>query len=246
MNDVFGRAQSAQSPAGTKEWGEIIPFEQSDAPPLFPIRCLPKVFADYSQAIAQAVNAAPDMAGLLCLSVLSTLYQKRYTVQIRKGYAEQLNLYSVCIAPPSARKSPVMDALMRPLYKWQRDRCDLEKLEIAQAESARRILEKQIRNAEEKAAKAGGNLSSVFSLQEELAALPEKHTTRLIVGGDTTQEALAEVMEQQGGVLSMFQTRVSCSKLSQACIVVMSPTWNCSTRLIQAVIFRAIARQAKK
>src|SRR5262249_25519355 len=67
-------------------------------------------------AVAEATQTDPAMAGCGSLSSLSACAGGHAEIQIRPGWQEPLNTYITAIAGPGERKSAVQMAMVRPIY----------------------------------------------------------------------------------------------------------------------------------
>lgn len=181
------------------EWDTPIPFGKSELPP-FPVKCLPKEIRDFVAALSETMQTPPEMAGVLSLGVLATALQRRYTVQVRPDWTEPLNLFTVVVAPPAERKSPVLKQMTEPIQAYERRRQLADSARIAENQAERRALQNRL-SAAEKAAK-DGNMEEVRYLAAKLDAFPTEYPLRLLVD-DTTPEMLVELMEQQKGSITV-------------------------------------------
>jgi hypothetical protein len=85
-------AQVALTASNGQAWPEPIPLDRRETP-AFPVEALPTWLRDYVVALAGETETPIEMAGMLALAVLSTAAQRRYVVQIRPKYTEQLVLW---------------------------------------------------------------------------------------------------------------------------------------------------------
>lgn len=178
------------------EWGELMPFDEPEIPD-FPLDCLPAVVEGYVEKLAEATQTPPEMAGVLSLGVLATLYQSKYEVEVTSSWREPLSLYTVAIAPPGERKSAVISGLTKPLYQYEAQRQKAEAGELARERTAQEMLERELEKAKKK-----GDTAQAMDLAEKLANRQERAPYRLLVD-DTTPERLATLMVQQGGSITV-------------------------------------------
>lgn len=97
------------------------PFTDMDVNqlPAFPIDSLPPVLKDYVLAVAENKQVSPDMVAVSCLAVVALSVQGKFEVLPLNGWKESLNLYTIVIAPPSERKSPVLREVTAPVYEYE-------------------------------------------------------------------------------------------------------------------------------
>ena len=99
--------QSADSAGSAAGWDQPIPLTRMARPPAFPVQALPEWLAEFVQAEATATQTPPDLAGMLVLTALAAAAGGLAEVQVRPGWREPLNLFTVTALPPGNRKSDV-------------------------------------------------------------------------------------------------------------------------------------------
>src|SRR6266568_7621332 len=111
----------ASTPAPAPAWeGEPVPLSARRLLPPFPIDALPGWVADMVAAVAEATQTPPDLAGCLALACLATAAGGRVVVEVRPGWREPVNLFTVVALPPGSRKSAVFAAMTAPLLAAER------------------------------------------------------------------------------------------------------------------------------
>lgn len=102
------------------KWGEPRPLRQSaDAIP-FPLDALPTVLRNMAQAISVTTSTDVGMAGTAMLSAVSYCFTGLYRLAGKADHTEPPVLYSIIIAQPSERKSPVMHFIKAPFDNFER------------------------------------------------------------------------------------------------------------------------------
>ena len=190
---------------GESGWQQPVPFDEAQLPS-FPVDCLPSVVRDYVQQVAQSIQVPEDMAAVAALCALAVCCQGKYIIQGKPGYFEPLNIYGVVIAKPGERKSQTLRQMTRPLLEWEKEQNEQLEQSVAISRSQKNILEKQLRTAEEQAAKHPDDQNAYNAAQDlatQLAEYKEVHSIRLMAD-DTTQEALATLMYRNHGVMSVL------------------------------------------
>ncbi|MBN2241142.1 MAG: bifunctional DNA primase/polymerase, partial [Acidobacteria bacterium] len=140
---------------GPQSWETPSPFYETDLPE-FPVQALPAAVGEYVSAIATATQTPVDLAGMLALSVLAASCSKKVKVQIRPGFVEPVNLYTVTAIASANRKSAVYKAMLEPLESYEAAECKRTAADIARQTARYKILEKSYQRAQEAAAKASG------------------------------------------------------------------------------------------
>jgi hypothetical protein len=199
--------QDTESQAATDFWDPPIPFHQFDLPP-FPAEVLTGWLRAFVEAVAKATQTPPDLAGLLALSVIAASCAKKVAVQVKDGYCEPVNIFTVTALPPGNRKTAVFAAVTRPLEEYERSEAKRTAGALAQAKTAYKIKESCLKRLQEQAATATGKKREDLTreagalaaeLEEAVTAVP----TRCIVD-DCTSEKLAGLLRDQGGRIAVM------------------------------------------
>lgn len=198
-----GETQSEYVPADLDEWTEPTPFDIPYIAP-FPVECLPSPLSSFVECLAESTQTPEEMAGVLSLGILATAFQSRYKVEITSDWSEPLCLWPVAIAEPGERKSAVFSALLRPVFDYETEVREAEAREVAQNQSERKLLESRLAAAMKprKNFTLDDQEREVRSITAQLATFEDKYPLRLVVD-DTTSEKLADLMEQQGGCITL-------------------------------------------
>lgn len=187
------------------QWETPILFDEPNLPD-FPIEKLPGPLSGFVECLAESTQTPEEMGGVLSLGILSTAFQSKFEVEITPDWREPLCLYLLAVLPPGERKSAVISATSAPVYEFEAERRELEAAEIAQRQTERLLLEKALQAAQNSAVKGKGNFEAkrqeALDLAAQLANFKDKHPFRLMVD-DTTPEKLVDLMELQGGSLTV-------------------------------------------
>lgn len=132
-------------------------------------------------------------------------------LEVRSGWREPLNLYTVVAMAPGSRKSAVFAAMSAPLLDAEHALIELTKPVIVEAKPAQRVAE---RGAERRAsaaidaaatdptarleALAGAADAAMASAAIRVPALPR------LIADDVTPEAAASLLAEQGGRLAVL------------------------------------------
>jgi len=119
--DVFQSIlmRKASSDEG-EEGGELppSPLELVSVLP-FPWKVVPRELRDCWLDLAQAVSVPPEAVAILGLGAIGGLLGNRVLVQPKHGWKEHLALWSVFVKPTGFGGTPLLQALMSPIYKRQ-------------------------------------------------------------------------------------------------------------------------------
>jgi len=188
-------------------WPALVPLGRvSTAPPFNAAAMLPDGldwFAEWGAAVADSIGVADDWPALLGLATASLAAAGAVEIEPWPGYREPAPLWLLALAPPSERKSPVFTAAVRPLREWEADEAQRLRAPLAQYRAKRRAAERRMDRITNDLAKADGLDAAALRaemdpLAAELADWPDLNAPALTVT-DTTPEALADVMQRNGG-----------------------------------------------
>lgn len=97
-----------------REWTAPRPLV-AQALPAFPSAVLPSWLRSWVEHQARALQVPVDLPALLALSTVSTAVARSREVEIRRGWVEPLNIYTLVALPSGTRKSVVFEAATAPL-----------------------------------------------------------------------------------------------------------------------------------
>jgi hypothetical protein len=185
-----------------------IPLRASRAARPFPVDALPASIADMVAAVAEFTQTPPDLAGTVALGVLSACAGGHAVAEVRPGWREPVNLFTVVAMPPGSRKSPVFATMTAPLLDVEHDLVDRLRSAIVEAEATKRIAEKAAEAAKHAAAKADGDqrdqLTADAIAAAHLAEAIDVPAVPRIFADNVTPEAAATLLAEQGGRLAIL------------------------------------------
>lgn len=192
-------------PAG---WETPVPLSMAHALPSFPVDALPLWMAEQVAAVAEATQTPADLAGCIGLAALSTAAGGRAVVTVRDGWEEPVNLYTVVVMEPSARKSPVFKAMIRPIYALERQLRETAHEAIEEARVQRRAAESLAERAEKALHAAEGDertaaVAEAVDAAVQAARIDVPAEPKLVVD-DITPEMVGTVLADQGGRLAIL------------------------------------------
>ena len=116
------------------EW-DILKDRVPDYP--FPWDALPLKLSEALKDLAKDMSVNPAMVGVIGLSVLSSAIGSSVThLESKKGYGAPLNLWIAIIAETGDKKTPVLNRLMKPIYKIQKKLIEQFKQQQAQQQQS--------------------------------------------------------------------------------------------------------------
>lgn len=183
---------------GPADWEDPILFEAEPLPHLS-ADVAPSYLGEYAGAISRAIQAPEGMAVMLGLSAIATAVQKKIVVSpYRDGdYIEPANIWTVVVADPSERKSPVLREMMDPLVKWETERRVRLQEERVRAETERDVIESRLKKLKSDAANAEtaeARERIATQINELKASIPEEVRFPVLWTGNVTTERLEQLM----------------------------------------------------
>lgn len=215
-------AEAEPEEKGTDEWEPPVPFTDYKLPE-FPVDALPPVIRAYAVSAAESVQVPVDMCASACLAVLALTMQGKYTIMGKADWYEPLNLYVLCIAPPSERKSTILSKVTGPINSYEADYNRRHALEIENSQNDFAVMEKTRermlsmiadkkagkKGAAEKLEKAEETLGDyekkVAELTEEILNFHFKKPMKLYCE-DITPEKLSSVLEENDGRIGILSS----------------------------------------
>jgi len=183
------------------EWADPIPLGDTDDIPEFPVDVLPDWMRDYAIAVADEMQVPVDMSAVLALVATSIINARHYRVEMLPGgWTEPINLYAVIAMPPSAGKSPVVKKMLGAILAYETEMRQRAEERLEHCQQKRRIIEKQMKKAEEK-----GDINEAQRYLDDLRQHPLPVIPR-IVANDSTPEALAQLIHDQGEHMALVST----------------------------------------
>ena len=205
------------------QWEEPIPFEQRNLPS-FPTEALPQTIRDYALAVAESTQTPVDMSACAALAVMALCLQGKYRIKAKADWSEPLNLFTVIVAEPSERKSPIINLITKPLNEYEAEYNSRNAAELEASKMNKRILEKRQRALEDKAAKGKADSGELEQLARQIASYKERTPLRLYVD-DITTDYLIKKMKVNEGEVPQYYVENSHPAISdaKACDMAMQP-----------------------
>jgi hypothetical protein len=190
---------------GTPEpWSKPVPFGRPGDVPPFPVNVLPPWLSSWVVAEAEATQTPPDLAGCLALAIAGAGLARKVRVNVRNGWYEPANVFTVVSLPPGDRKSAVFSDAMAPVVEHEQTERERMQPIIAELASEHRVMEAKLKATELKAAKsedpneANRLRQDAKRLAKELAEHRVPDEPQLFCD-DVTPEKLTQLIVRQGG-----------------------------------------------
>ena len=184
-------------------WGEFAPLPDPSHTPKWIYGCMPAPLEDFTDAISSFNQTPPSMSKTLSLAFLACAAQGRYEVR-SEGRAVNLAMY-VCVGADSGeRKSSDFGYLQHPLEEYKK-----KSLEITTEKQSEIRAEKDVLKAKTEVLFRLARDGGADELKEYQDAVKEYDRVNQVVPidpliDDTTPEALAHVMREQGGTAALM------------------------------------------
>lgn len=185
------------------EKSEPIPLTYVVPIPPFPVDALPDPHGQMVQAVAEATQTDPAMAGTQLLSVLSACHGGYARIEIRYGWQEPLCIYTATVASPGERKSAVQQAMVRPLLKVEKTLATRGSLDRLGLETRKQIAVRRAETLRNEAAKKTDKTEEALAAAREAEEIVVPVVPRLIAD-DVTPEAAGSLLAEQGGRLAII------------------------------------------
>jgi len=188
-------------------WPELIPFGSEPLPP-FPVSALPDWLARYVSAEAVATATPPDLAAMIGLSCLAVALAGKVRAEIREGWAEPVNLFTITALPPGNRKSAVFTDMTAPILAYERAEAERMRDTVAEAATNYEILKRRAEAARNDAAREKDGDTRAALKAEAIELAQEIERTRVpalprLIADDVTPEALASLIAEHGRMAVM-------------------------------------------
>jgi replicative DNA helicase len=169
-------------------WPDVVPLEPPPPNP-FPVHVLPDWVRAMVEDVARTLQCAVDIPAQGAIGALSTVATGKLDVELADGWTEPANIYLATAVPPSGGKSPTMKAMFGPVRDLEAELRQAARQSIAESDAQRKVLEKQLREAEK-----NGDIVAMTQLSLDLSE-PAPVPPRLLAD-DQTPEALGALLDQ--------------------------------------------------
>lgn len=195
-------------PGSPEDWPVIVSLDT--APPArLPVELWPEPLKSYALGASHETETPPELPAMLALGVVAAAAQKLADVEVKPGYREPINIFSIVALPPAARKSAEFKRATKPLIQWEAKQREKFAGEIKQAESLLQTHRERVKAMRQQAAKAKSDEEAETLAQrvaELEAAEPELPKVPRVFTSDVTTEHLATMMENNGEAMALMSS----------------------------------------
>ena len=195
----------------TNPWDEPVLFEHQSVVVEAAITTdmIPSFVGAYAKEVSRYNQSPEALAVMVGLSMISTCLQKKFVVSPYgdEDYLEPLSLWTVTALKPSERKTPVFNAMMGPLKKWELEKRDALADRIMQVENEREVLFKRLENLKKAAANAetdDDRNKTLTEINELQATVPDEIIAPRLWIEDVTAERLQQMLSDHGEKISLL------------------------------------------
>lgn len=192
------------------EWSVPTPLtnteEATSGLPSFPLNTFPDWLSNFIRAVSTETQTPACFCAIVVLGVLSAALNRKLFVNPRGNWYEPVCLYVLPSMITGERKSPVFKQAMKPLFKHFEALRKQAKLDIGRAKADKLAKQKEFRKSVQ-GTMTGDPVSekSARTLAEELETMEEPQVPSLLCS-DATPEALADVMNKNGGFANLMDS----------------------------------------
>src|SRR5262249_35543201 len=133
--------------AESSEWEDPILFDRPEGLPSFPVEVLSPWVRDYVHHLAIEQQVPVDLPAMLVLPILSGAVAGKFQIEVRPGWIVVLSIYALVPLGIGERKTPTVNALIRPTQKYELLLADQMAPRIREALADREIAEADKRRA---------------------------------------------------------------------------------------------------
>jgi replicative DNA helicase len=197
------------APSASTVWADPLPLSERPVLPRFPVEVLPDPYNKMVVQVAEFTQTDPGMAGSAALTALATAAGGRCEIEVRPGWREPLNLFTVVAADPGERKSAVQAQMTEPLLDAERALAEAARPAILEAETALDVAQKAAHRARQQAGNAddAGRRQTLMADAVSAAMMAESVTVPVmprLVADDITPEAAGSLLADQQGRLAIL------------------------------------------
>lgn len=183
----YGGTNGHALPAATAPTVKAQPFIVPDAFQPFPTNVLPRVCRDFVQQTARSIDCDESMVALPLLSAMAAAIGNSHRIALKRDYSEPAIIWSAVVCESGTRKSPAMEAPIRPLLRREAAELKKYRLAVQEFEEAQRAFRQASGQTSRRRNKKAG---------ESPVAPPVQPICKRFTVGDITTEALAVRLEQ--------------------------------------------------
>ena len=167
--------------------------------PDFPINCLPDIVKAMTLGVAETTSTDTAMTATSILSALSHCFSGVYRMYGKQDHSEPITLYSIILANPAERKSPVMRFVKAPFISFCDSYNTAHKEEIYASEEKYRSLRAEIEKMQNSKEYSSEEIAEKRAELDKISHLDFKR----VCVDDVTPEALVKLLDTNRTLLML-------------------------------------------
>ncbi|WP_419781240.1 DUF3987 domain-containing protein [Maridesulfovibrio sp.] len=191
----------------------VVPLpEQRTVNVPFPINVFSGKAGKWISSFSNAYGVHHCVGGGLLLGVLSICASGKFKVQRHDDHTELMSLYQLISLASGKGKSPMLDKALQPISELQKRLQDEYFAGEGKRKAKRRILNKRIKQLENKAAKTGDFESVLEEIAELEEMMPRQMAVPQLMTFKFTAEGLEKEAARQGGKFAIVGAELGSFK----------------------------------
>jgi len=163
-------------------WANPAPIQDAAPAEPFPLDSLPVPMRRMAEAIAEAMPCPVDMPACTMLAAASVAIGATRRLKVKSSWYEQARLWIAVVARPGSKKSPAAGCVLAPIRRAEKKL--QREYETAMARYMTRLAEWK------------GQAEEAIAAKQTPPEKPNEPVERQLVAGDTTREALCDLLRE--------------------------------------------------
>ena len=181
-------------------WSKPRPLRKDKSElPEFPISAMPEIPMYMATAVAETTSTDRAMAATAILAAMSYCFSGVYRMQGKPDHTEPITLYSLILANPAERKSPVMKLIKAPFIEFVNEYNNANRQQIYASQEQRSKLENEIAEMQSKDSCSPDDIAAKRVALDNTRVLKFRNACV----DDITPEALAAMLADNGSLLML-------------------------------------------
>ncbi|QQE12616.1 DUF3987 domain-containing protein [Planctomycetota bacterium] len=158
---------------------------------------LPEFAQDFCHMIADTQEVPIHSPVMVCMAALASLVQGHFVAHVRRGFKEQLPLYTAVLLGSGEKKSPTQNAILEPLREIDKEVQRAWEAKFDEVESHKAVIEQQIKIVQRKIPRNAGKAEQK-RFADEICKLRQSmivHPRTQLIAEDFTEAALVDVLK---------------------------------------------------
>lgn len=185
---------------------------KENALPKFNPDWLPVTYKRFALELAESIGVSLDMVGMAIITAFSATLSHKVIINPKPDFFENPNLYTVIIAEPSERKSPILKEIEKPFYDYQSQENERLMSIIQEQKQQKRIQDRRIKKIESDIVNGSGDAVELNQELENMKPVAVDHFIQL-VANDITVERIVDLLDAQHERIALFSAEGNLFKI---------------------------------